>query len=60
MIAAVWHGAAGPLWMAVLIAAQEWGSPPWEIAGGNKLTWLYRWMYWRSQQNKKDQGDLED
>ena len=42
-----------------LIAAEEWGSPPWEIAGGSRLAWFWRWAFWRSQVNMKRKSDLE-
>jgi hypothetical protein len=32
------------MWVAVLDAAKDWGIPPWEIAGGNKLIWWERWV----------------
>lgn len=35
--------------MGVLAAAKEWGCPPWEIAGGHKLTWYIRWQEYRKQ-----------
>ena len=44
MIAAVYHGAAGPWWLAVLVAAESWGMPPWEIAGGKRMLWWQRWL----------------
>jgi len=36
-----------------MIAAAEWGVPPWDIAGGDKMTWMMRWIYWKDQQGKK-------
>jgi len=36
----------------VLVAAQEWGCPPWEIAGGGKMTWFYRYLEYRMQMQK--------
>jgi hypothetical protein len=28
--------------VVALDAAKEWGVPPWDIGGGTKLTWWYR------------------
>lgn len=42
-------GGAPPWWAGVLEAAAEWGTPPWEIAGGTPLQWLIRRGYWREQ-----------
>ena len=56
---AVFHNGAGPLWLSVLIAAAEWSIPPWEIAGGDKLTWWFRWVEYgnlRAEKMKKDYG----
>lgn len=39
--------------------AEEWGVPPWEIAGGTRLTWVLRWRVWRSEINKKKKRDSE-
>lgn len=59
MIAAIHHGGAPPLWVVVLMAAREWGCPPWEIAeGGSRLLWFNRWSYWTGQLHKaQSQGD---
>lgn len=59
MISAVRHGGSAPLSLLVLAAAEDWGCPPWEIAGGDPKTWFYRWTYWKSQVSKKQQSDLE-
>jgi hypothetical protein len=40
----VHHGKGGPWWLAVLVAAESWGCPPWEIAGGGRLMWWFRWQ----------------
>lgn len=46
-------GGKPPDWAAVLVAAETWGTPPWEIAGdGDKITWFMRWLkfnHWRSK-----------
>jgi hypothetical protein len=41
----------------VLLAAEEWGVPPWEIAGGAKYLWFTRWNFFRGQVNKKQAGE---
>jgi len=32
-----------PSWVAPLEAAAEWGTPPWEFAGGTPVLWYARW-----------------
>jgi hypothetical protein len=57
LIAAVHHGAAGPRWMNVLIAARDWGCPPWAITGegdDEHLSWLLRWEFLKSQEVKAE------
>jgi hypothetical protein len=44
------------MWATVLVAAEAWGSTPWEIAGGNPLVWLMRWQEFTSEMGKKAQG----
>jgi hypothetical protein len=42
--------------MAVLIAAEEWGTPPWEIAqDGDQVTWFVRWTEYRAAINKRSE-----
>jgi hypothetical protein len=41
----------------VLIAASEWGTPPWEIAGGSRLTWYLRWNEWKKLEHKRMQQE---
>jgi hypothetical protein len=36
-----------------LVAAEKWGCPPWEIAGGNKLVWWFRWVEGQRLVNEK-------
>lgn len=38
--------------------AEEWGTPPYEIAGGSKIAWRYRWTLWHNkrEQNKSKQS----
>jgi hypothetical protein len=43
--------------MGVLIAAEEWGCPPWEIAGGDKLKWYFRWQEYAKHRAKKQRID---
>jgi len=39
----------------VLVASEEWGTPPWEIAGGSKMDWFFKWMKYAEQRNIKAQ-----
>lgn len=62
MIVAVHEGGAGPLWLNVLVAAQEWGVPPWEIVGGmqaegERLRWFWRWQKYAEQRAKKIESE---
>jgi len=44
------------MWAEVLIAAETWGCPPWEIAEddeNDRLTWFNRWRYFMVQREKK-------
>jgi len=43
--------------MGVLIAAEEWGCTPWEIAGGNTLKWYWRWQEYVKHREKKAKLD---
>jgi hypothetical protein len=37
----------------VLEAAEEWGTPPWEIAeGGSRFLWYSRWSAYRDTVNR--------
>ena len=38
----------------VLQAAAEWGISPWELAEGDPLTWIFRWIYLKEQLAKAD------
>jgi len=40
----------------VLLAAADWSVPPWEIAGGKKLLWLFRWRELKTQIAKARQN----
>src|SRR5690606_11704230 len=59
VISAVHHNGAAPLSLLVLAAAESWGCPPWEIAGGYTKTWFHRWTYWKGQISRKHQEDLD-
>jgi len=39
--------------MGVLLAAEEWGVPPWEIAGGARVTWYLRWVEYHNMRTAK-------
>jgi len=41
--------------MGVLVAAKEWGSTPWDIAGGSRLQWWTRWIEYENQNTKARQ-----
>jgi len=45
--------------MSVLIAAAEWGIPPWELAGGTKLVWWYRWIRYQNLRSEKYKQDTQ-
>ena len=37
-----------PIWLGPILAASDWGVPPWEIAGGGtQLQWYMRWSAYR-------------
>lgn len=49
------------MWVPVLQAAEAWGVPPWEIAGGGSpLVWLNRYTFFHTQLYLKEQDDLDD
>ncbi|RMD64621.1 hypothetical protein D6833_04115 [Candidatus Parcubacteria bacterium] len=38
------HGTrTAPAWVLTLQAAKEWGTPPWELTGGRRITWWLRY-----------------
>jgi len=41
----------------VLLAAHEWGCPPWEITGDQdrRLTWYMRWLAYAEQRTKRQE-----
>jgi len=49
-----------PMWANVLVAAEEWGCPPWEIAGGNKLQWFFRWTEYQPRREKAKRKAIEN
>lgn len=49
---ALQYGGAGPWWANILVAAEAWGCPPWEIAGGWRLQWMLRWQVFTELRNK--------
>jgi len=38
----------------VLIAAERWGVPPWEVAAG-PLMWFLRWIEFENQRAKEEE-----
>jgi hypothetical protein len=44
----VFGSGKGPVWLGFLLAAEEWGTPPWEIMPGKPRLWWYtRWSLYR-------------
>jgi hypothetical protein len=43
-----------PVSAAVLVAAEEWGVPPWQIAPDalSEIEWFMRWQFYRGQVSK--------
>ncbi len=53
-------GGKPPIWAAVLLAAEEWSIPPWEITGdGERVMWFYRWAAYRHWRNKADEAQIK-
>lgn len=53
-------GGKPPAWAAVLIAAEDWGLPPWEIAGdGEPVKWFYRWAEYKHWRNKAEEQQIK-
>jgi len=53
----------GPAWLAILLAAEAWGTPPWSVLGkeptpGERLTWLLRYSRYSAARAAKDAADL--
>lgn len=40
------------MWGSVLVAAAEWGTPPWLIAGGSPVVWFFRWVEYSNAREK--------
>jgi len=55
LISALHYGAKPPLWVLILIAAEKWGVPPYQIAGGSKLLWFWRFCEYEEQKSKAEQ-----
>lgn len=56
-------GGEVPLWVDVLLVAQAWGIPPWELLeqiDGDRLEWFFRWQFWTSRYNAKVYRDRRD
>lgn len=56
MIVALFHGGKLPTIAKVLMAAEAWGCPPWEIAGGDEAAWFWRWEHFTALRLKKHNG----
>jgi hypothetical protein len=53
-------GGHPPVWAAVLIAAEDWGQKPWEIAGDNEpAKWFYRWADFRHYRQKVEEAQAK-
>jgi len=41
-----------PWWVEILQAAEDWGTPPWEIMRDQgKAIWVIRWRTWKRTVN---------
>lgn len=52
-------GGKPPVWASVLIAAEDWGQPPWIIAGGDPVTWFYRWAEYKHWRNRAEEQQMK-
>jgi hypothetical protein len=53
-------GGKPPVWAAVLIAAEDWGMPPWEIAGdGERVKWFLRWAEFKHWRGKAETAQMK-
>jgi hypothetical protein len=54
-------GGKPPVWAAVLVAAEDWGIPPWEIeaAGGGSVMWFFRWAEYKHWRNKAEEAQMK-
>lgn len=48
------------MWLGVLLAAEAWKCPPWEILRGSKVIWLMRWNFLQEQRLKKVKDGRQD
>lgn len=48
--------AVAPIWVAQLDFARDWAVKPWELFGGRKLLWWYRWKTQRDARIKIQQA----
>jgi hypothetical protein len=58
LIAAIHHSGSGPAWLGILLIAEQWGTPPWKIAGGSPMIWYFRWVEFWNQKQKKYEVDV--
>lgn len=50
-------GGRPPVWAAVLVAAEDWGQTPWEIAGDDeRVIWFMRWAEWKHWSAKAEEA----
>jgi hypothetical protein len=50
-----------PPWYLVIEAAEQWGRPPWEIAGDdNEALWFLRWRFIRNERARVAQKRARD
>lgn len=53
-------GGKPPVWAAVLLAAEDWGMPPWEIAAdSDPVTWFYRWAEYKHWRAKAEETQMK-
>lgn len=45
--------ATPPEWCYIIMAAREFGCPPWEIENGSAV-WYQRWKFMRAQESIKE------
>lgn len=44
------------MWVMVLQAAKEWGTPPWVIEAEAPALWWERWRCWKEEQGRWEAG----
>jgi len=42
--------------MGILLAAHEWGIPPWDIMADSKIIWYLRWVEYHNLVNRPKNG----